>query len=227
MDCIIGAMDVKIEPTWKKVLRDEFEKDYFQKLTEFVKEEYKTKTVYPAPSRIFAAFNETPFDKVKVVILGQDPYHGPNQANGLSFSVSEGIHSPPSLLNIYKEIQTDLGKSIPKSGNLERWAKQGVLLLNATLTVEGGKPGSHQHKGWEEFTDAVIKILNEKKEHLVFILWGSYAQKKGAMIDTTKHLVISSPHPSPFSADRGFFGSRPFSQANAYLIMNDIDPIDW
>lgn len=220
-------MEVKIEPSWKAVLQQEFDKPYFEKLTEFVKSEYKEKTVYPPASRIFAAFNETPLGSVKVVILGQDPYHGVSQANGLSFSVSEGVRTPPSLLNIYKEIQSDLKKNPPESGNLERWAKQGVLLLNATLTVESGKPGSHQNKGWEEFTDAVVKILNEKKNNLVFILWGSYAQKKGEHIDRTKHLVIESAHPSPFSADRGFFGSRPFSQANAYLIMHDHEPIDW
>jgi uracil-DNA glycosylase len=220
-------MNVKIEPGWKKVLSPEFEKPYFSALAEFVRNEYKTKIVYPPASRIFAAFNETPFDDVKVVILGQDPYHGPNQAHGLSFSVVEGVRTPPSLVNIYKEIETDLGKKVPSSGNLERWAKQGVLLLNATLTVEGGKPGSHQHKGWEEFTDAVIKVINEKKEHVVFMLWGSYAQKKGEHIDQKKHLVLSSAHPSPFSADRGFFGSRHFSQANAYLILHDQNPINW
>jgi uracil-DNA glycosylase len=220
-------MEVKIEPSWKKVLSEEFEKPYFKKLAEFVKGEYKSKTVYPQPSRIFAAFNETPFDGVKVVILGQDPYHGANQANGLAFSVSEGIRTPPSLINIYKEIESDIGKKSPSSGNLERWAKQGVLLLNATLTVQAGNAGSHQHQGWEEFTDAVIKVLNEKKEHLVFMLWGSYAQKKGEHIDKQKHLVLEAPHPSPFSADRGFFGSRHFSQANAYLVMHDIEPINW
>lgn len=220
-------MDVKIEESWKEVLAEEFKKPYFEKLVAFVKEEYSSKKVYPPAKQIFNAFNETPFDKVKVVILGQDPYHGEHQANGLAFSVSEGIRTPPSLVNIYKELESDLKKPAPKSGNLEAWAKQGVLLLNATLTVLAGSPGSHQHKGWEEFTDAVVQILNEKKQHLVFILWGSYAQKKGEHINRTKHLVLEAPHPSPFSADRGFFGSRPFSQTNAYLIMNDIEPINW
>lgn len=220
-------MDVKIEESWKDAIGDQFEKPYFHTLAGFVRSEYQTKTIYPKASNIFAAFNETPFDQVKVVILGQDPYHGPNQAHGLSFSVLEGVRIPPSLSNIYKEIQSDLGQSISDSGNLDRWAKQGVLLLNATLTVEAGKPGSHQHKGWEEFTDAVIKILNDKREHLVFMLWGSYAQKKGEHIDQKKHLVLSAAHPSPFSADRGFFGSRHFSQANAYLILHDIEPITW
>lgn len=220
-------MEVKIDASWKEVLDTEFEKDYFKNLANFVKDEYKNKIIYPKAKNIFAAFDATPFKDVKVIILGQDPYHGQNQANGLSFSVSEGIRTPPSLINIYKEIKSDLGKDIPESGNLERWAHQGVLLLNATLTVEASKPGSHQNKGWETFTDAVVKTLNDKKEHLVFILWGSYAQKKGAHIDREKHLVLESPHPSPFSADRGFFGSRPFSKANAYLIMNDLEPIEW
>ncbi len=220
-------MDVKIEPSWKTVLQTEFDKPYFKKLTQFVKSEYKNKTVYPPSSKIFTAFNETPFDQVRVVILGQDPYHGANQANGLSFSVSEGIRTPPSLQNIYKEIKTDIGIRTKDSGDLERWARQGVLLLNATLTVEAGKPGSHQNKGWEVFTDAVIKILNEKKEHLVFILWGAYAQKKGEHIDKQKHLVLASPHPSPFSADRGFFGSRPFSKANTYLIRHEEEAVSW
>lgn len=220
-------MDVKIEPSWKEVLKEEFSKPYFQELTEFVKSEYKSKTTYPPGSKIFSAFNETPFDKVKVVILGQDPYHGVNQANGLAFSVSDGVTIPPSLVNIYKEIKNDLKKETPSSGNLERWAKQGVLLLNATLTVSAGSPGSHQNKGWETFTDAVIKQLNEKRENLVYILWGSYAQKKGEHIDSTKNLVLTSAHPSPFSADRGFFGSKPFSQTNAYLVFHDQEPIDW
>jgi uracil-DNA glycosylase len=220
-------MDVKIDPSWKTVLQSEFDKPYFEELTKFVKNEYMKGAVYPPASRIFAAFNETPFEAVKVVILGQDPYHGEHQANGLAFSVSEGIRTPPSLQNIYKEIQSDLHKKTPDSGNLERWAKQGVLLLNATLTVQSGKPGSHQNKGWEQFTDAVVKILNEKKNHLVFILWGAYAQKKGEHINREKHLVLEAAHPSPFSADRGFFGSRPFSQTNAYLIMHDKDPIEW
>jgi len=215
-----------MEPSWKKALAEEFNKPYFTELATFIRSEYKNKTIYPPASRIFAAFNETPFDQVKVIILGQDPYHGPNQANGLSFSVAEGIRTPPSLQNIFKEIQSDIGTQVPQSGNLERWSQQGVLLLNATLTVQAGKPGSHQHKGWEEFTDSVIRVLNEK-EHLVFVLWGAYAQKKGEQIDQNKHLVLTSAHPSPFSADRGFFGSRPFSQANAYLVFNDQEPIKW
>ena len=220
-------MDVKIEDSWKKVLSEEFEKEYFHELAAFVKSEYSSKTVYPPASRIFAAFNNTPFDEVRVVILGQDPYHGPKQANGLAFSVSEGINTPPSLQNIYKEIAKDLGKPVPKDGNLERWTTQGVLLLNATLTVEGGKPGSHQNKGWETFTDTVVEVLNREKKNLVFMLWGSYAQKKGERIDSARHLVLKASHPSPFSADKGFFGTRHFSQANAYLIMNDLPPINW
>ena len=220
-------MNVKINQSWKDVLQPEFDKPYFEELTKFVKKEYQEKTIFPPASRIFAAFNETPFESVKVIILGQDPYHGVAQANGLSFSVSDGIRTPPSLQNIYKEIQSDLKKNPPESGNLERWSRQGVLLLNATLTVESGKPGSHQNKGWEQFTDAVVKILNEKKQNVVFILWGAYAQKKGEHIDRAKHLVIESAHPSPFSADKGFFGSRPFSQTNAYLVMHDLEPIEW
>lgn len=223
-------MNVQIEQTWKEMLRDEFEQPYFEKLIEFVKEEYKCKKVHPPGKLIFSAFDLCPFNKVKVIILGQDPYHRPNQANGLSFSVNDGVTTPPSLLNIYKEIKSDLGKDIPKSGNLERWAKQGVLLLNSTLTVLAGdssQAGSHKGKGWEEFTDSVIEILSKQKENLVFILWGAYAKKKGESIDTNKHLVIKSPHPSPFSANRGFFGSKPFSKANKYLESNGIKSIDW
>lgn len=221
-------MNVKIEPSWKEMLSGEFTKPYFQSLTAFVKENYQKKTVYPPPKEIFRAFDMTPFLDVRVVILGQDPYHGPQQANGLAFSVRDPIRPPPSLLNIYKEIESDLGVTINKtSGNLERWAKQGVLLLNATLTVAANTPGSHQNKGWEEFTDAAIKSLSEKREHLVFILWGAYAQKKGLVIDRNRHLVISSPHPSPFSADRGFFGSKPFSNANTYLVNHGQKPIIW
>ncbi|MDD3003154.1 MAG: uracil-DNA glycosylase [Candidatus Shapirobacteria bacterium] len=221
-------MEVKIEPSWKKVLQKEFGEEYFSKLTEFVKSEYKKTTVYPPAKFIFNAFELTPFDKVKVVILGQDPYHGVNQANGLAFSVNDGVVTPPSLVNIYKEIESDLGqKTINKNGNLENWAKQGVLMLNATLTVQAHMAGSHQNKGWEQFTDAVIKILSDQKENLVFILWGGYAQKKGSVIDESKHLVIKSTHPSPFSAYSGFFGSKPFSQTNAYLIFNDKEPINW
>lgn len=222
------GMEVNIEPSWKKVLEKEFNENYFSELTEFVKSEYKKSTVYPPAKFIFNAFNLTPFDKVKVVILGQDPYHDVNQANGLAFSVNDGIKIPPSLVNIYKEIKSDLGKdSINKNGNLENWAKQGVLMLNATLTVQAHMAGSHQNKGWEKFTDAVIKILSEQKENLVFVLWGSYAQKKGSVIDDKKHLVIKSVHPSPLSAYNGFFGSKPFSQTNSYLIFNGLDPIEW
>lgn len=221
-------MNVKIEESWKKVLQKEFDEEYFLKLTEFVKSEYKKSTVYPPAKFIFNAFELTPFDKVKVIILGQDPYHGENQANGLAFSVNDGIQTPPSLVNIYKEIQTDLGqKTNNKNGNLENWAKQGVLMLNATLTVQAHMAGSHQNKGWEKFTDAVIKILSEQKEKLVFILWGNYAQRKGSVIDESKHLVIRSAHPSPLSAYNGFFGSKPFSQTNTYLIFNDKESIIW
>lgn len=221
-------MNVKIESSWKKVLENEFDEKYFKDLVEFVKEEYKKSTVYPPARFIFNAFELTPFDRVKVVILGQDPYHGPSQANGLAFSVNDDVKIPPSLVNIYKEIETDTGlKSKNKNGNLEDWAKQGVLLLNATLTARAGQAGSHQNKGWEKFTDSVIKILSEKKENLVFILWGSYAQKKGLVIDENKHMVIKSAHPSPLSAFGGFFGSKPFSQTNAYLIFNNKEPIIW
>ena len=221
-------MDVKIEPSWKKVLEKEFSEKYFQDLVKFVKQEYNNSTIYPPAKFIFNAFELTPFDKVKVVILGQDPYHQPNQANGLAFSVNDEIKFPPSLINIYKEIETDTGQKTKNSyGNLENWAKQGVLLLNATLTVRAGQAGSHQNKGWEKFTDSVIKILSDKKENLVFILWGNYAQKKGVVIDENKHLVIKSAHPSPLSAYGGFFGSKPFSQTNAYLIFNNQDPIIW
>ena len=221
-------MEVKIEESWKKVLEKEFDEKYFGDLIEFVKSEYQKSTVYPPAKFIFNAFNLTPFDRVKVVILGQDPYHGPNQANGLAFSVNDNISNPPSLVNIYKEIETDLGiKTKNKNGNLESWARQGVLMLNATLTVRSGQAGSHQNRGWEKFTDAVIKILSEQKENLVFILWGAYAQKKGSVIDKNKHMVIKSAHPSPLSAYNGFFGSKPFSQTNTYLIFNGKDPIDW
>lgn len=221
-------MDVKIEPSWKKVLEKEFSEKYFQDLVKFVKQEYNNSTIYPPAKFIFNAFELTPFDKVKVVILGQDPYHGPNQANGLAFSVNNGIKLPPSLVNIYKEIENDLGiKTINKGGCLDGWAKQGVLLLNATLTVRANQAGSHQNKGWEKFTDSVIKLLSDKKENLVFILWGNYAQKKGVVIDENKHLVIKSAHPSPLSAYNGFFGSKPFSQTNSYLIFSNQEPINW
>ncbi len=221
------AADVKIAPSWKEKLHSEFEKPYFTQLIEFVKSEYQTQTVYPPGKEIFNAFDHADFDQVKVVIIGQDPYHGPGQANGLCFSVHEGIPLPPSLKNIFKEIQSDLGKPFPKNGDLQRWADQGVLLLNATLTVRASAPGSHQNKGWEEFTDAVIRTLSQEKKNLVFLLWGAYAQKKGEIIDRSKHLVLMSPHPSPFSADRGFFGNKHFSKTNDYLKSNGLKEIDW
>jgi uracil-DNA glycosylase len=219
--------EVKIHPSWLAVLKDEFDKEYFQKLTEFVKQEYTSKKVYPEGKNIFRAFELCPFDEVKVVILGQDPYHGPKQANGLCFSVGDGIPLPPSLQNIYKEIQSDIGIKMPETGNLDNWSRQGMLLLNATLTVQANKPGSHQHQGWEEFTDAVIKEVSEKKEHIVFILWGKYAQEKGKIIDPQKHFILKAPHPSPFSAHSGFFGSKPFSKTNDYLKSIGEKPIDW
>ena len=220
-------MNVKIEQSWKEVLQREFEQDYFCNLVAFVKQEYASGTVFPPGNEIFAAFDATPFDRVKVVIIGQDPYHGERQANGLCFSVADGIQFPPSLLNIFKEIHDDIGTEIPTSGDLTRWAKQGVLLLNATLTVRAHCAGSHQGKGWEIFTDAVIRHLAENREHLVFILWGSYAIKKGAFIDRNRHCVLTSPHPSPLSAYRGFFGNHHFSKANAYLQSHSIEPIKW
>src|SRR5574344_1156206 len=218
-------MDVKIEESWKRRLAPEFEKEYFVKLTDFVRNEYMTTTVYPPGSLIFNSFNLCPFDKVKVVIIGQDPYHGPGQAQGLCFSVNDGIPFPPSLVNIFKEIQSDLGTPMPASGSLVRWAQQGVLLLNATLTVRAHQAGSHQNRGWEEFTDAAIHALAEEKENLVFILWGSYAQKKGSFIDRSKHLVLQSVHPSPLSAYAGFFGNKHFSKANDYLKAHGKEPI--
>lgn len=221
-------MEVQIEKSWKDALEAEFKKPYFEELTAFVKEEYANGPVYPHPEHIFRAFELTPFEAVRVVILGQDPYHGPKQAVGLSFSVEEGIALPPSLRNIYKELESDGGEVVPhKDGDLSRWAKQGVLLLNATLTVRASAAGSHQGKGWEAFTDAVIKALSEEREHLVFILWGNYARTKGAHIDRAKHLVIESAHPSPFSARNGFFGSKPFSRANEYLVAHGKEPIEW
>lgn len=221
-------MDVKIEDSWKVLLKDEFEKNYFSELTAFIKDEYAHNRIFPPGRMIFNAFNRCSVDKTKVIILGQDPYHGPGQAHGLSFSVPEGIRQPPSLQNIFKEIQNDVGVSIPTSGNLERWADQGVLLLNATLTVRAHQAGSHQNRGWEQFTDAVIRLLADKKEHLVFLLWGSYAQKKGAFIDTDKHLVLKSVHPSPLSANRGgWFGNHQFSQTNLYLRKYGMTPIEW
>lgn len=221
-------MDVKMERTWKRHLGAEFDKPYFGKLASFIKREYATTTVYPAPKKIFRSFELCPFDDVKVVILGQDPYHGRGQANGLCFSVNEGVALPPSLQNIYKEIESDLDRPlVHRGGDLTRWAEQGVLLLNATLTVRANQAGSHQDHGWEEFTDAAIRILSVTREHLVFILWGNYARQKGAHIDRSKHLVIESAHPSPFSAANGFFGSKPFSRANDYLKKHGIETIDW
>lgn len=220
-------MDVKIEPSWKERLQSEFDRPYFKELTDFVREEYKKHTVYPPAMLMFNAFNSCPFDRVRVVILGQDPYHGPGQAHGLCFSVQDGVRPPPSLQNIFKELHDDLGVPIPTSGNLQHWTHQGVFLLNATLTVEAGKAGSHQHHGWETFTDAVIKLLSDQQENLVFILWGNYAQQKRELIDQDKHLVLSAPHPSPFSAHSGFFGSKPFSKTNTYLIAHLRSPIDW
>ena len=220
-------MDVKIDPSWKEVLQKEFGKDYFAQLTEFVKGEYTHGVVYPPPKDIFRAFNLCPFSKVKVVILGQDPYHGPGQANGLCFAVGNAVPLPPSLQNIFKEIENDIGPLKNKTGDLERWATQGVLLLNAILTVRARSAGSHQTKGWEEFTDAIVRALSDKREHLVFILWGNYAKQKGAHIDRTKHLMLESAHPSPFSAYHGFFGSKPFSKTNAYLEQHNEKPIDW
>ena len=205
----------------------EFEKDYFIRLTDFVRQEYQTVTIYPPGKLIFNAFNLCPFSKVKVVIIGQDPYHGPGQAHGLCFSVNDGVPFPPSLQNIFKEIQSDLGSPIPETGNLTRWAEQGVLMLNATLTVRAHQAGSHQRKGWEEFTDAAIRALAENREHLVFILWGAYAQKKGAFISRDRHLVLTSVHPSPLSAYHGFFGNKHFSRANAYLVAHGETPIVW
>lgn len=220
-------MNVQIEESWKKQLQAEFEKDYFIKLTDFVRNEYASTQIYPPGKLIFNAFNLCPFDKAKVVIIGQDPYHGPGQAHGLCFSVNDGVAFPPSLKNIFKEIQDDLGIPVPDSGNLTRWANQGVLLLNATLTVRAHQAGSHQKKGWEEFTDAAIRALAEQREHLVFILWGAYAQKKGAFIDRNKHLVLASAHPSPLSAYNGFFGNKHFSRANEYLMAHGETPVSW
>jgi len=219
---------IQLDASWRTVLDDEFDKPYFQSLNDFlVAEQAQGKVIFPARQHWFAAFNSTPFEGVKVVILGQDPYHGPAQAHGLSFSVPPDLKVPPSLVNIYKELATDLNMPIPTQGCLEHWAEQGVLLLNAILTVESGRAGSHQKKGWEIFTDRAIQRLNAQREGLVFILWGAYAQKKGAIIDGERHLIIQSPHPSPLSAYRGFLGSRPFSKANRYLRSNNKKAIDW
>ncbi|WP_289858877.1 uracil-DNA glycosylase [uncultured Muribaculum sp.] len=223
-------MEVKIDNTWRTALSRQWEEPYFKDLTDFVRERYRNPaiTVYPPARKIFAAFDQCPFNMVKVVIIGQDPYHGPNQANGLCFSVNSGVPLPPSLLNIFKEIKDDIGlPEVPTDGDLSRWAKQGVLLLNATLTVDAHSPASHQGKGWERFTDEVIMRLNSERNNIVFILWGSYAIKKGAFIDRQRHLVLTSAHPSPLSAYRGFFGSKPFSRTNQYLIDHNISPINW
>ena len=219
---------IQMIDSWKDLLFDEFQKDYMIKLKAFLQVEHaKKKVIYPKSSDVFRALNSTPFEKIKVVILGQDPYHGPGQAHGLSFSVPDGVRFPPSLQNIFKELKTDVGVDKPLSGDLSRWAEQGVLLLNATLTVEAAMAASHQKKGWEQFTDAIIHKINDQREHIVFILWGSYAQKKASFIDTKKHLVLKAVHPSPLSSHRGFFGSKPFSQANKYLETHQIQPIHW
>ena len=220
-------MDIRIEEGWKKALSHEWEEPYFKELTAFVGERYRNARIYPPGSRIFAAFDECPFNNVKVVILGQDPYHGPGQANGLCFSVNPGVAMPPSLINIFKEIQSDTGAPMPDNGDLSRWASQGVLLLNATLTVEEHRAGSHQGKEWETFTDHVISTLSQQRDNLVFILWGSYAKSKSALIDHQRHMVLTSPHPSPLSAHRGFFGNHHFSTANAYLASHGRTPIIW
>lgn len=221
-------MQVKIEESWRKVLQPQFDSAYFELLTNFVRRAYQTSIVYPAGNKIFEAFNRTPFDKVKVVILGQDPYHGPHQAHGLCFSVQPGVAVPPSLVNIYKELSQEYQLDYSqRNGDLTHWADQGVLLLNATLTVQGGQPGSHQGKGWETFTDAAIQALSEQREHLVFLLWGSYAQKKGRVIDRRKHLVLETAHPSPLSVYRGFFGCGHFVKTNEYLVQHGLKPIQW
>jgi uracil-DNA glycosylase len=221
-------MDVKIEASWKEVLKDEFKKPYFKQIAEHLKtEKAQGKTIYPPGSQIFHAFEATPFDELKVVVLGQDPYHGPRQAHGLSFSVQKGVPPPPSLINIFKELQDDVGVPIPNHGHLEKWAKQGVLLLNASLTVRAGEPMSHSKLGWEKFTNTVIEKVSDLKEHVVFVLWGRFAQEKQSLIDQKKHYIIKSAHPSPLSAKNGFFGSRPFSKINNYLVKKGIDPIDW
>lgn len=220
-------MNVRIDESWRKVLQTEFDKPYFELLTDFVRHAYRTTQCFPPAGQIFRAFDLCPFDKVRVVIIGQDPYHDVNQAHGLCFSVQDGVKIPPSLDNIYKELNRDLGKPIPATGNLTHWAEQGVLLLNATLTVEAHKAGSHQGKGWEELTDAAIMALNDKREKIVFMLWGSYAQRKGKFIDRRKHLVLEAVHPSPLSAYRGFIGCGHFSQANNYLVQQGLSPIAW
>lgn len=220
-------MEVRIEESWKKALADEWTKPYFAELAQWVRQQYATTTVYPPAGKIFAAFEACPFDDVKVVILGQDPYHGPGQANGLCFSVADGIRFPKSLQNIFKEVVSDTGTPIPTSGNLERWARQGVLLLNSSLTVRAGQAASHAGHGWETFTDAVIRCLNDSRDNLVFILWGKYAISKGTFIDRNRHLVLQSPHPSPLSASQGFFGNRHFSRTNEFLSKHNKTPIVW
>lgn len=220
-------MNVKIDPSWHCQLASQFDQAYFVALTDFVRARYRQTRVFPPASKIFAAFDSCPFDKVKVVILGQDPYHGAGQANGLCFSVSPGTALPPSLINIFKEVSDDLGVAMPTDGNLERWARQGVLLLNATLTVEEGKAGSHQNHGWEEFTDAAVRALANERDGLVFMLWGSYAIRKGAFIDRNRHLVLTAPHPSPLSAYRGFFGCKHFSKANEWITAHGQKAIEW
>ncbi|WP_431471662.1 uracil-DNA glycosylase [Nonlabens sp. SCSIO 43208] len=221
-------MSIKLDPSWKEMLREEIDAPYFEELTDYVRKEYEEHTCYPPGSKIFAALDRTPFEEVKVVIIGQDPYHGPGQANGLCFSVADGIAHPPSLINIFKEITTDLQKPYPKSGNLERWADQGVLLLNAVLTVRAGQAGSHQKIGWERFTDAIIKKIVNEREGVVFMLWGGYAKKKAKWIDKKKHLILESGHPSPLSANRGYwFGNRHFSKCNQYLREQMKEPIDF
>ncbi|MBP7005801.1 uracil-DNA glycosylase [Patescibacteria group bacterium] len=220
-------MTVRLDPSWKALLRDELLGPVFTELADFVRAEYLSKKIYPPPAQVFYALDMCPVDRVRVVILGQDPYHGAGQAHGLSFSVASGTRLPPSLQNIFKELRDDLGIPMSTTGDLTKWAEQGVLLLNATLTVEAGKPGSHQKHGWEAFTDGIMKELSAKKEHLVFILWGKFAQQKAEFIDETKHLVLKAAHPSPYSASSGFFGSKPFSQTNAYLVQNGYAAIDW
>jgi len=217
----------QIDESWKLVLKDEFESQYFKDLTDFLREEKKNFTIYPPGPQIFAAFNHTPFNRVKVVILGQDPYHGPGQAHGLCFSVPGGVQRPPSLVNIFKEIETDLGITVPETGNLTSWTNQGVLLVNAILTVRADAPASHQNKGWEKFTDAVIRNLSEKRKNLVFLLWGNYAQAKENLIDSSRHFILKAAHPSPLSAHRGFFGCRHFSKTNEILEGLGLNPIDW
>ncbi len=221
-------MDVKINDTWKEVLKSEFNKPYFLQIVNFLRtEKMAGKIIYPPGQLMFNAFNTTPFDEVKVVLLGQDPYHGAGQAHGLCFSVQTGVKPPPSLVNIYKELNSDIGMNIPSHGNLTKWAEQGVLMLNASLTVRAEEPMSHSKIGWAEFTDSVIKKVSDQREHIVFILWGKFAQEKQVLVDETKHLVLKAAHPSPFSANNGFFGCRHFSKTNEYLMQNGIDPVDW